>query len=114
MERSKSMPYCENCGTKWSWINLWKIGFQKKRKCATCNTMQYAPPGLSRKLYIPMLIIMFIAPLMWAYLGIPDLAYVLFFVTLSLLAIIFSPYTIKLHNRPKQTKAADYPADEKG
>ncbi|WP_254369277.1 TIGR04104 family putative zinc finger protein [Planococcus sp. CP5-4_UN] len=108
------MPHCENCGTKWSWVNLLKIGFQTKRKCATCNKMQYAPSGLDRKLYIPMLIIMFIAPLAWAYLEIPDLAYVLFFIILSLLAIIFSPYTIKLHNRPKQTIAANTPSDEKG
>lgn len=91
-----------------------KIGFQKKRKCATCNTMQYDPPGFNPKLYIPLLIILFIAPLPWAYLEVPDLAYILFFIILSLLVIIFLPYTIKLHNRPKQTKAADYPANEKG
>lgn len=105
------MPHCENCGTEWSWGNAFKISFLNKRKCPECGEMQYVHSDLSPKKYIPLLIVMLIAPLIRAYLSIPNAVYILFFAVLSLLALIFLPYTIKLQSQPKQDKNGDKSAN---
>lgn len=105
------MPNCENCGAKWSWGDAFKISFLNKRKCPECGKMQYVNSDLPPQKYIPLIIVMLIAPLIRAYLNIPNIVYILFFVVLSLLALIFLPYATKLQSQPKQAKNEDKPAN---